>query len=161
MTPYAQVVEEPVADCGDQSDRELRILSRQECLEFLGLQRLGRLAFTAGGRAKIFPVNYLFDGNGVVVRTGPGFKLTKAPMQNVAFEIDAAAADGAWGWSVVVEGACFNVTNALDELSTKERELPAHAWAPGEREKWLRIDLARISGRAFGVLPDEVAGYRD
>lgn len=153
MAPNAQIVEAAVSDSGGEPDRGLRVLSRAECLELLGRQGIGRLAFAAEGQARIFPVNYFFDGKGVVVRTGPGFKLAEAPMRNVAFEIDAAAVDGAWGWSVVVEGTCFDITNALDEVSTRGRELPVRAWAPGERQLWLRIDMTRISGRVFGLPP--------
>lgn len=133
---------------------QLRVLSRPACAELLRTKRLGRLAFAVGGQAKIFPLNYHFDGHDVVVRTGRGFKLAEAPMRNVAFEVDAAGEDGSWGWSVVVEGTCFNLTGALDDASEKARRLPVRAWPPGERDQFLRIDARRVSGRAFGEVPE-------
>lgn len=134
----------------------LRILSREQCVEKLEAERFGRLAFSVRGQAKIFPVNYIFDGKSVVIRTGPGFKLAEAPMRDVAFEIDGASIDGSWGWSVVVEGPCFNVTGALDQASEAARSLPVHAWAPGDRNEYLRIHARRISGREFGTAPQGV-----
>lgn len=143
-----------VTEVKDTGEQQLRVMSRSQCIEELRTERLGRLAFSVGGQAKIFPVNYLFDGEDVVVRTSHGFKLAEAPMRDVAFEIDAWSKDGSWGWSVVVEGPCFNVTGALDDLSTTVRGLPLKAWAPGERTQWLRIHANRISGREFGCSPD-------
>ncbi|MGH9304035.1 MAG: pyridoxamine 5'-phosphate oxidase family protein [Acidimicrobiales bacterium] len=145
-----------VPPAGDNSaGEELRVLSRQECVRLLGCHQLGRLAWAVGRQAKIFPINYLFDGTSIVVRTGPGFMFSEAPMRDVAFEIDAAADDGAWGWSVVVEGTCLNITGALDGVSERAQKLPVHAWAPGVRAKWLRIDARHISGRGFGDVPHD------
>lgn len=153
MVTSVQIPPPPAVAAEDGAGNKLRVLTHRECLRLLGHERLGRLAFTVNGQAKIFPVNYLLDGDTVVVRTGHGFKLAQAPMRRVAFEIDESGADGAWGWSVVVEGPCYNVTGALDEASARQRKLPVHPWAPGEREQWLRITPSHVSGRAFGQLP--------
>lgn len=158
MSPNAEIVQpSPQAAAGNGTAKKLRVLSRGECVELLSSHGLGRLAFAVGRQAKIFPVNYLLDGDSVVVRTGHGFKQAEAPMRDVAFEVDAAGADGVWGWSVVVTGVCFDVTRCLDTTSERERELPIRPWAPGQRDQWLRITAKQISGRAFGSPPELAA----
>jgi nitroimidazol reductase NimA-like FMN-containing flavoprotein (pyridoxamine 5'-phosphate oxidase superfamily) len=133
---------------------EMRALSEDECASLLRGARLGRLAFAVEGHTTIFPVNFLYDGTSIVVRTAPGFKLDEAPMRAVAFEIDDAGPDGTWGWSVVVQGPCYDVSSSIDEISEHLRELPLRPWAPGAREHWLRIAPRQITGRAFGTTPE-------
>jgi uncharacterized protein len=131
----------------------LRVLSDAECVDLLRRHRFGRVALAIDGWPAILPVNYLFDGTSVVIRTAPGAKLDQAPLTAVAFEIDDADRYGHWGWSVLVQGPAFDVTSSIDELSEHLRELPVHPWAPGAREHWLKIASVRMSGRAFGEAP--------
>ncbi|HLG92130.1 MAG TPA: pyridoxamine 5'-phosphate oxidase family protein [Acidimicrobiales bacterium] len=131
----------------------LRVLDEEECLARLAAGRLGRLAVAVGDQPHIFPVNYLYQKRSVVVRTAPGLKLEEANLSAVAFEIDEAAEDGSWGWSVVVMGPCLDVSTSLDRLSGELRKLPLQPWAPGAREHWLRIPVRQVSGRAFGKPP--------
>jgi uncharacterized protein len=133
----------------------LRVLDDDECIELLTRHRLGRLAFIVEEQAVIFPVNYVYDGTSVVIRTAPGFKLEEAPFRAAAFEIDDANPEGNWGWSVMVQGPCFDVTDAIDERSERLKALPVQPWAPGAREHWLSVLARHISGRAFGKVPPE------
>jgi nitroimidazol reductase NimA-like FMN-containing flavoprotein (pyridoxamine 5'-phosphate oxidase superfamily) len=129
---------------------ELRVLTDDQCVEMLRRHRFGRLALAIDGWPAILPVNYIFDGSSVVIRTAPGGKLEQAPLTNVAFEIDDADRFGYWGWSVLVQGPAFDVTTSIDRRSADLRQLPVRPWAPGTREHWLKIVAARITGRAFG-----------
>jgi nitroimidazol reductase NimA-like FMN-containing flavoprotein (pyridoxamine 5'-phosphate oxidase superfamily) len=128
----------------------LRVLTYDECVTLLRRHRFGRLALGVQGWPAILPVNYLYDGTSVVIRTAPGAKLDEAPMTAVAFEIDDADRFGHWGWSVLVQGPAFDITMSGDELSEHLRDLPVRPWAPGARDHWLKIAAVRISGRAFG-----------
>jgi uncharacterized protein len=128
----------------------LRVLSDDECVELLRRHRFGRLAIGLEGWLAILPVNYLFDGSNVVIRTAPGAKLEEAPLAAVAFEIDDADRYGHWGWSVLVQGPAFDITSSVDELPKQLRELPVRPWAPGARDHWLKITAVRLGGRAFG-----------
>ena len=53
-------------------------LTRDECLELLRDQQVGRLAVVSHGRPLIFPVNFAMDGEAVVFRTDPGTKFDAA-----------------------------------------------------------------------------------
>ncbi len=132
---------------------ELRELSPEDCRLLLRTSRLGRLAFMVNDQVMILPVNYVFDGASIVVRTAPGLKLDEAPMRTAAFEIGEADPEGSWGWSVVVQGPCFDVSDAIDEPTARLRELPVQPWPSGSRDHWLRVIARTITGRAFGALP--------
>jgi hypothetical protein len=128
-------------------------LAIDRCMELLADHHFGRIAFASDGWPLLLPVNYVFDGRSVVVRTGPGAKLECAPMTAVAFEIDDVAPDGSWGWSVYIRGIAFNVTSSVDPYSESNRRQPVAPWAPGEKANWLRVTAAKITGRQFGEVP--------
>jgi Pyridoxamine 5'-phosphate oxidase len=46
-------------------------LSRDECLELLGAMSVGRIAYTTDDGPRVFPVNYILEGDGVIFRTVP------------------------------------------------------------------------------------------
>lgn len=132
----------------------LVVLSEQECLALLRTHSLGRLGFVGEeGWPVILPVNYAFDEPSIVVRTGAGTKLDDIPLTMVAFEVDAADPDGAWGWSVLAQGPAFDITDSVDEYSAALRHLPVDPRAPGDKPHWLKISARRISGRCFGEVP--------
>lgn len=142
-------------DAGTERDRAmgLRTLNEDQCRTLLYRHRLGRLAFVVDEQAMIFPVNYVYDGTCVIIRTAPGTKLAEAPFRSVAFEIDDASRIGTWGWSVVVQGPCFDVTDAIDKDTQHLRSLSQTPWAPGTREHWLSVVARDVTGRAFGKEP--------
>lgn len=131
----------------------LDVLDEAECLGLLAAHHLGRLGFVADGWPVILPVNYVFEEPSIVVRTGPGAKLDDTPLSMVAFEVDAADPDGAWGWSVLAQGPAFDITDSIDEYSGALRRLPVEAHAPGDKPNWLKITARRLSGRRFGDVP--------
>ena len=79
--------------------------------------------------------------------------MESAPLTAVAFEIDGWDPDGAWGWSVIVQGPAFDISETLDPYSEALRSAPVVPWAPGERMRWLKIGTTQISGRRFGAVP--------
>jgi len=135
---------------GSHDDEELEVLGPAECLRLLGDHHFGRMAFGGPVWPTILPVNYIVEEPNVVIRTAPGAKLEFAPMTAVAFEIDEAAPGGEWGWSVLVQGPAFDITEASDSYSARLRALDVTPWAPGRRDHWLKIAIVEISGRRFG-----------
>jgi nitroimidazol reductase NimA-like FMN-containing flavoprotein (pyridoxamine 5'-phosphate oxidase superfamily) len=133
----------------------LRVLTDFECETLLQTHRFGRLALGIEGWPAILPVNYLFEGSSIVIRTAPGAKLDEGPLNMVAFEIDGADRYGYWGWSVLVQGPLFDITSSIDELSAHLRTLPVRPWVPGAHDHWLKLTAARMSGRAFGEIDAE------
>ena len=128
----------------------LEPIAEQECLYLLGLSRLGRVALDVDGRPQVFPVNYALSGRVVAFRTAPGTKLANAPMSHVAFEIDDYDATTGVGWSVMVKGIAYEITEALDHDSLEARRQLVQPMAPGQRDRWVAIRPDEITGRRFG-----------
>jgi nitroimidazol reductase NimA-like FMN-containing flavoprotein (pyridoxamine 5'-phosphate oxidase superfamily) len=125
-------------------------LSRERCLELLRDQVVGRLAVVVGGRPDIMPVNYLLDGEGVVIRTAEGTKLDSASGAPVAFEVDELDRDHRQGWSVVIHGIAHEIrTLGRDDITDRLLSLPVDPWAGGDKPYLLRIAPLSITGRSI------------
>lgn len=130
-------------------------IPREDCIELLKTQTVGRLAVADHGYypPHIVPVNFVVEGDNVVFRSNPGlkFKLSVLAEHSVSFEADQVSEVGHMAWSVVVQGKA--------ELLTEEQvnALPHHEWlrpwAPGEREQWVRIEPYTITGRRIRTVP--------
>jgi uncharacterized protein len=122
-------------------------LSEAECTELLAGHHFGRLGVVSDGAVSIFPVNYVFADGRVAIRTDPGTKLSAAALGRVAFEIDEVDDGTRTGWSVLLRGTGYDVTDSIDTASEQVRQFPVDAWAPGERASWLRVEPTSITGR--------------
>jgi nitroimidazol reductase NimA-like FMN-containing flavoprotein (pyridoxamine 5'-phosphate oxidase superfamily) len=134
-------------------------MERDECVRLLGGEVIGRLAVVDGGAPHIFPVNYVLDGEDVVLRTAPGTKLDSVGRARACFEIDAFDREHRSGWSVVVAGHLEELGELSGEAE-RVRQLPVDPWADGERDHWLRLVSDRITGRIVRG-PDGGAGAEE
>jgi len=125
-------------------------LDRDECLQLLAQEEIGRLAVNDGSTPTIFPVNYRMDGNAIVFRTAPGTKLDNGPRAMACFEIDRFYPEIRSGWSVVVVGRLDEVTPFDARTLARIAELPVDPWADGEKSHWMRLVPTRITGRVVG-----------
>ncbi|WP_020576615.1 pyridoxamine 5'-phosphate oxidase family protein [Actinopolymorpha alba] len=124
----------------------LEVLQPTECLRLLSEAPIGRIVFTDQALPAVQPVNFVLDGDSVVIRTAVGSKLAAAARNSiVAFEVDDIDLKYQRGWSVTVVGHAEMVTDTseIDRLST----LPLRPWAPGERNHFVRIRMELIHGR--------------
>ncbi|MBV8161454.1 MAG: pyridoxamine 5'-phosphate oxidase family protein [Acidimicrobiia bacterium] len=126
----------------------LERIPRDECVELLAAQEVGRLVVVEGDRALVFPVNYAMDGDAVVFHTADGIKLASARHHRVTFEVDETDRESRSGWSVVVQGVAQEITN-FDASDVVERlgELRVNPWAPGDKRHVVRIVPLQITGR--------------
>ena len=124
----------------------LEVLDRDECLRLLATVKVGRVGLTSGALPTVLPVNFVLDGQRILIRTGPGSKLEAATRNAVvAFEADTFDAMYHAGWSVVVTGMATEVTDPgeLDRLSS----LPITRWAPTGNGRLVAISTDIVSGR--------------
>jgi nitroimidazol reductase NimA-like FMN-containing flavoprotein (pyridoxamine 5'-phosphate oxidase superfamily) len=106
---------------------------------------------SVGALPAIFPVNYAMLDGQVVFRTGPGTKLDAAAAGAVvAFEIDDIDLFSHTGWSVLVVGVARPITEP--ETLARARRLPLSPWVDGERDTFVRLESARMTGRELRVL---------
>lgn len=132
------------------SGNELEKLSDEECWWHLAEKTVGRLAVSVANRPDIFPVNYRLDGETIVVKTAPGFKLAAATLGNgVAFEVDQLDETERTGWSVVVHGQATEVERLEDLLDADD--LHVEPWAGGTKNHYIRIHPKIVSGRRIAA----------
>lgn len=124
----------------------VRRLSVDECWQRLAAAPLGRIASAAAGEIDILPVNHKVDGATIVFRTSAGTKLLELTIHDtVAFEVDGFTDTEAF--SVVVKGYATEFDHET-EVAAAER-LGVQPWAPGERDRWVRIAPIEVQGRIF------------
>jgi uncharacterized protein len=134
----------------DQRPGRWQELTRAECFELLASEQLGRVAVTDDLGPVVFPVNFILDRHTVVFRTEEGTKLQAAGRRSrVCFEVDGADPAAHTGWSVIVRGEVTEVTDPA-ELA-RLGELPLQAWAPGARDRYVRILPSALTGRRIAA----------
>ena len=121
-------------------------LARDECIRRLEARGVGRLGVETHGGVGIFPVNYVVDGDSIVVRVRrDGVLDERTDGTVVAVEIDEADSMYHEGWSVLVQGHCVHVRDA-GELGALE-QLPLLPWGGADRDLYLRVSMESVSGR--------------
>lgn len=123
-----------------------RQLDESECWQRIASAPYGRIAAGAAGQIDIFPVNHAVANGTIVFRTAPGTKLLELTIHDrVVFEVDGA--DEAEAFSVVVKGDAEEFDRQGEVFAAEA--LGIVPWAPEEKDRWVRIIPAEISGRAF------------
>ena len=129
-------------------DATLGELPRHECLRLLEGQTVGRLVVIEDHRPLVFPVNYVLDGDAVVIRTTSGTKLYGVTRGFVSFEVDDLHTDSRTGWSVVLTGVAQEVTDFdRPDLVERLRAVSPEPWAPGDRPTIVRLAPDTVTGR--------------
>src|ERR1043165_8179982 len=91
----------------------MTVLGSDACFALLVTETVGRLAVVIGDRPEIYPVNFVLDRGGIVIRTAAGTKLAAAVAgKGVAFEVDGTVDDEAW--SVIVKGAATEIEDMYE-----------------------------------------------
>ncbi|HMA46695.1 MAG TPA: pyridoxamine 5'-phosphate oxidase family protein [Frankiaceae bacterium] len=144
---------EPPGAPGAPAEPVLRALTAAQCLDLLATQQVGRVAFVANeAHPTILPVNYVLDGDRIVIRSGPGPKLDAADRGDVvAFEVDQLDPAGRTGWSVVAVGAARRLRTVGEQA--RAAALPLRPWAPGPRSYFIQITPGRLTGRLLAAPP--------
>jgi uncharacterized protein len=121
-------------------------LDEPECRRRLGSNGIGRVAVTIRALPAILPINYAVLDGDIVFRTGSGGLLEAAVAGAVvAFEVDQTDASTRTGWSVMVVGRARPITDALER--SRAANLPLMPWAPGDRDRFIRLETRLLTGR--------------
>jgi nitroimidazol reductase NimA-like FMN-containing flavoprotein (pyridoxamine 5'-phosphate oxidase superfamily) len=134
------------------TSRGLDVLGRDECLDLLRANSFGRIGMKIADDPVILPVFYAMVEGEIVFRTDPGTKLIAAVLETrVAFEVD----DRGDAWSVLVIGHAHEVRHPSPEMTA----IPAlgDIWPAGERERFVRIEIDRATGRRFSRVPSNLS----
>jgi nitroimidazol reductase NimA-like FMN-containing flavoprotein (pyridoxamine 5'-phosphate oxidase superfamily) len=113
----------------------------------MSTQRLGRLGVVVDGVPLVLPMQFVLDGETVVLQTNQGAKVLHVPLTSVSFEVDQVDWEQGVGWSVIIQGLGEDISTAIDERSEALRLLAIHSWAPPPADRWLMIIPRVITGR--------------
>jgi nitroimidazol reductase NimA-like FMN-containing flavoprotein (pyridoxamine 5'-phosphate oxidase superfamily) len=121
-------------------------LTPAQCRGCLGTGGVGRMVFAGPRGPEAIPVNYAVLDGDIVVRTGRHASLVARVAQTrVSFEADHLDQALAEGWSVLASGLARVVTTPCELAAV--RSLGIEPWAGGDKDTYLRITIAYITGR--------------
>jgi len=127
-------------------------LDEAECLRLIAPGGIGRLAFVGRFDLTVLPVNYKLHNGTILFRTaaeGTTDEDLRTGIDDaeyrVAFEIDDFDTEAREGWSVLVQGAAHHLDSETER--SEATAIGVVPWAGGEREHFIRITPARITGR--------------
>ncbi|CAL9335068.1 hypothetical protein SUDANB121_00162 [Nocardiopsis dassonvillei] len=127
---------------------ELREMSRAECADLLAPGGVGRIAFTTrpGAAPTVVPLNYSWDGGGVLLRTDRDGVIAAHAEGPVSFEVDRIDDTLSEGWSVLVRGR-GRVLRDPDEEAALRAAAPVTTWVEHGETVHVRITADEITGR--------------
>ena len=130
----------------DEYDVALSDLDEETCWRLLARAGFGRVGFVdPDGDVVVLPVNAGVHEGCVVFRTSSTTSLARQGNgSRVAFEADHTDRTAESGWSVMVRGRLWDVS---DTVSSGWNELAVRAWAPPPRDRWMVIEPSRVTGR--------------
>ncbi len=126
-------------------ENPVEVLGTDECWDLLRGEEFARLAYRLVDEVHLVPINYLVEGDGLLMRTGSGGKLLAAALDSdVALEIDWH--DDRTAWSVVVRGRLHRLE---DHEHHRLDGLPQQSWVPTPKDDVVELVPAEVTGRRF------------
>ena len=123
-------------------------LEPEICWRLVARRPAGRIGFVTEGEPVVLPVNHAVDGHSIVIRTGETAMLEAlGGGATAAFEVDETDAFSETGWSVLIRGFASEIIDPAER--TDAERLPLRPWAPGRRDRWIRIVPSSVTGRAI------------
>ncbi len=123
-------------------------LDEAACWRLVSREAFGRIGFVHGGEVMVLPVNAVVMGNRVVFRTADETMVALAGNGSVvAFQSDCADRITETGWSVLVHGRLWDITDAPETASF--HKLSVRPWVPGPRNRWMSIEPTAVTGRTI------------
>ncbi|MFD9123334.1 helix-turn-helix domain-containing protein [Kitasatospora sp. NPDC059571] len=121
-------------------------LTEAECWDRLDTHGIGRVALAEAAAPGVYPVNYAVDGGTVVYRTATAGAAAAPTGTAVSFEADRLDSRHRNGWSVLLTGTARQVTDGEEDRRLAAL-VPSRPWAGGDRNLWIRIVPATVTGR--------------
>jgi len=139
-----------------------RTLSREQCLALVASVPVGRVVYTDQALPAVMPMNFVLDGDGIVIHTASDSALAAAVRNAVvAFQADDFDSGATTGWSITITGQARLVDDA--EETTRLARLPLRPWISTAAGQFIRIPARHVAGHRLGptartgALDDETA----
>ena len=130
----------------DEYEIRMTELDEETCWRMLARAAVGRIGFADGDEIVVLPVNAAIEDRRVIFRTAAGSSLAaRGNGAQVAFETDDADRVAESGWSVLVRGRLWDVSDAARTQGWND--LAVHPWAPPPHDRWMAIQPRLVTGR--------------
>ena len=124
----------------------LEVLDDATCWRLLARAAFGRIVFFHDGELHVLPVNAAVKAEKVIFRVLDGSLVASAGQGGmVAFESDEIDLTAESGWSVLVRGSLWDVTDTAAAMAWDE--LSVRSWAPGRHGRWMCVEPTAVTGR--------------
>jgi nitroimidazol reductase NimA-like FMN-containing flavoprotein (pyridoxamine 5'-phosphate oxidase superfamily) len=134
-------------------DETLESLDPRSCERLLAATAFGRLALIEGGLPRLIVLNHTVMGKHLLFRTRddslPARLTADGAVVPAAFEVDSALQVDKSGWSVIATG---QLSREPDPEQVAAARAHITAWAYGERDTVLRMEVEGVTGRRVGPL---------
>jgi nitroimidazol reductase NimA-like FMN-containing flavoprotein (pyridoxamine 5'-phosphate oxidase superfamily) len=139
------------ADTPYETPDLLRSIEPARCLQLLEAVQYGRLATVEDGRPLLVVVNHIVDDGDIYIRTRSEARLARLTgngrVAAAVYEVDSAFPAGQSGWSVMATGVLQREHGETRSALLRSR---LTAWAQGERDVVLHLEVQELTGRAVG-----------
>ena len=146
----------------DEPSDILELLDRATCLGLLAGIDVGRVAWaeggSAGGTIMVFPLNFVVDGDEIVMRTSSDVICAQvAAKHRLTFQADDFEPAIRCGWTVLASGPVEVVT----EPAEVERLAGlVHPWRGESNLRVLRLHVESMTGRRLQTRPGTIETVR-
>ncbi len=126
--------------------RGIEELTPDECRALVAQQAVGRLVFVDARGPVALPVNFVLDRDDILFRTTAVSSVRASTYSSkAAFQVDHIEEGKRIGWSVLASGTVHEVTDPADRRHVEM--LDVTPWAEGDRSRYLRFHIQKITGR--------------
>ena len=126
----------------------LEVIPLSQCVHLLETKEVARIAFAHSGSIQLYPINYAWDGEGIVFRTENDSPIALSADTEMVVEADGTDDHQRTGWSVIARGVPTIIDpSATPELAARLKRLVLYPWTGGDKELWLRLIPAPLTGR--------------
>jgi nitroimidazol reductase NimA-like FMN-containing flavoprotein (pyridoxamine 5'-phosphate oxidase superfamily) len=130
---------------------QLREIEAARCRHLLEAVPYGRLATMDAGEPLLVVVNHLVDAGDIYIRTRQDSRLARLTeggrSARAVYEVDSAFPAGGIAWSVMAKG---RLTREHGETRAAALRSRLTAWAQGERDVVLHLQVDELTGRSVG-----------
>ena len=129
----------------DVHDAVLQALTPEEARSLLASSHVGHIGISSKALPQVVPVQYVVDGDNIVIRTHVGSALSDATHDSVvAFEVDGPPLPSVPTWSVHVNGVAVHVPDeSIDSAASSA--LPS--WPADHVAHLVYVSIDLISGQ--------------
>jgi hypothetical protein len=118
----------------------------ERCWSLLDGARVGRIATLDDDQPSVAVVPFALDQGDIVVGAKAGSGLSGLWGREVAFEVDEIDAGTEAGWSVVVRGPAYDITDTVDQRSERLQGVDVSCWCVDGVHGRIVIRARHVSG---------------